>query len=82
LLVLLLPSVELPEDLDRKSPQLSARGVTLSVRFPDADGAKDESSPSVLVVPRTPLRMTGLQDNTRPAPTLGQHNATLLQSKL
>jgi crotonobetainyl-CoA:carnitine CoA-transferase CaiB-like acyl-CoA transferase len=80
--VVLLP-VELPEDLDRKSPQLSARGVSLAVRFPDTDGAKDESSsPSVLVVPRTPLRMTGLQDNTRPAPPLGQHNATLLQSKL
>ena len=66
--VLLLP-VEQPEGLPSRSPQLAARGVTLRVALPTNEQ---------LEVASPPLRMAGLQPNTRPAPQLGQHNEMLL----
>ena len=65
----LLLSVEQPEGLPSRSPQLAARGVTLHVALPDNEQ---------LEVASPPLRMAGLQPNTRPAPQLGQHNEMLL----
>ncbi len=70
--------VELAEGLDTRSPQFAARGLTLSVRCTGGDGKEEQQ----LTVARTPLRMTGLQDNTKPAPLLGGDNAALLRAKL
>lgn len=61
--------MEPPEGLASRSPQLAARGVTLRVSLPDNEQ---------LEVASPPLRMEGLQPNTRPAPQLGQHNDMLL----
>jgi len=70
--------VEHPEGLAARSAHLSARGVTLDVEVHgDGEGEKQK-----IALVRTPLRMTGLEDNTKPAPRLGQHNETLLRAKL
>jgi len=63
--------VEQPEGLDERSPQLAARGVTLTLPL------ASECS-QVLRVPRMPLRMTGLHDNTKAGPALGADNDALL----
>jgi len=70
--------VELPEEVSTRSPQLSQRGLDLTIRFPSSSSSTGTSSEQ-LRAPKPPLSIQGLQPHTTPGPALGQHNDEILK---